>query len=126
MPSEKLIQINIINLCHQHPILSEDVCHIANGGKRSKREARTLKLMGVKKGVSDLFLSYPNATYHGMWQEVKTDTGHLTKEQENFLCRKRTQGYACEVVRCEKESLDIFLSYLNNEYKPIAILNYKL
>jgi hypothetical protein len=126
MLSEDFIQTCIIKYCSHHPILSLDVFHIPNGGYRHPIEAKKLKRMGVKKGVSDLFLSYPNETYYGMWQEVKTEKGVLSVEQENFLFRKREQGYACEVVRTVQESMDFFISYLDNRYKPITTLKYRM
>lgn len=126
MLSENYIQKTIIRLTSTHPVLGEFLFHIPNGGYRHPIEAKKLKLMGVKKGVSDLFLPYPNDSYPGMWQELKNEKGTLTKEQENWLFKMRENGYAGEVARSIAESIDIFISYLNNQYKPISILKYRI
>lgn len=119
---ESSLQSAIIKIAFNLPILDEYLFHIPNGGYRNLREAKKLKLMGVKKGVSDLFLAYPNLIYHGMWQELKTEKGKLSEEQEEWIFRMRQVGFACEVVRSVNESINFFLSYLNNQYKPIMIL----
>lgn len=126
MLCEDYIQKSIIRVANDHPILYKHLFHIPNGGYRHPIEAKKLKSMGVKKGVSDLFLAYPNFTYHGMWQEVKTEKGKLSVEQDEWLSAMREVGYACEVVRSVNESIDFFLSYLDNQYKPISILKYRI
>ncbi len=116
---ESSLQIQIIRSISSHPILSQYVFHIPNGGYRNYREAKKLKSMGVKKGVSDLFLPYPNILYHGLWQEVKSHKGHISEEQKEWIFKMRKVGYAAEAVRNLEESVNIFLSYLDNTYIPV-------
>ena len=71
--------------------------HIPNGGKRGKAEAARLKRMGVKAGVSDLFLPVPRGGYHGLYIEMKAKGGRLSKEQKEFIPFAKSQGYCVEV-----------------------------
>ena len=41
--------------------------------------------MGVKAGVSDLFLAYPNPNFHGLWIELKSEKGKKSPEQKHWL-----------------------------------------
>ena len=126
MLSEDYIQKTVIRETAKHPILRELLFHIPNGGYRHPIEAKKLKLMGVRKGVSDLFLPALTKNYPGLWLELKTETGTLKPEQENWLIKMRENGYAAEVTRSVEESIDLLLSYLDNQYKPISILNYRI
>ena len=56
--------------------------HPANGGFRNKREAATLKAMGVKAGVSDFMLFHADRFYA---LELKAPGGRATEEQLRFI-----------------------------------------
>ena len=74
-------------MAKQFPDL-EDLFHIGNGGLRSKSEAVRLKRIGVKPGVSDLFLPAPVGKYHGLWIEMKRRKGgRLEPEQKDWIDR---------------------------------------
>jgi len=126
MLSEKYIHKTVVKNAFTHPLMKELLLHIPNGGYRHPIEARELRLMGVRKGVSDLFLPALTKNYPGLWLELKTETGTLKPEQENWLIKMRQNGYAAEVTRSVEESIDLLLSYLDNQYKPISILNYRI
>ncbi|MDB4726128.1 VRR-NUC domain-containing protein [bacterium] len=67
--------------------------HPPNGGKRGEREAGRLKKQGVLAGVSDIVLPVARGGYHGLFIELKSPTGALTKTQEDFLAGVTEQGY---------------------------------
>ena len=71
--------------------------HIPNGGTRDAVEAKHLKQQGVKSGVPDLCPPVPRGQYHGLYIEMKTESGHTSDEQEWWGDRLQTQGY---VWRC--------------------------
>ncbi|MDE7266096.1 MAG: VRR-NUC domain-containing protein [Lachnospiraceae bacterium] len=81
---------------HKYPQLKW-LHHIPNGGSRDSGEAIKLKQMGVKRGVSDLHLPFPNGKYHGLYIEMKFGKNTLTKEQAQFLCDMRDAGYCVAV-----------------------------
>lgn len=67
--------------------------HIPNEGKRSGREGARMKSIGLRRGVSDLCLPIARGIYHGLYIELKSLDGKLTKEQNEFLAAVREQGY---------------------------------
>jgi hypothetical protein len=70
--------------------------HIANERKCSESYGRLLKNMGVKKGISDLFIPEPRGEYHGLWIEIKAKDGKKSTEQINFTNDMLSKGYfAC-------------------------------
>jgi hypothetical protein len=95
------------------PILSEYLIHIPNGGYRHLKEAIKLKKMGVKAGVSDLFLAYPNAHYHGLWIELKSEKGKLSPEQKHWLVLMEKVGYASAVSYSIEDTYDILQNYFD-------------
>ncbi|MBQ2771062.1 MAG: VRR-NUC domain-containing protein, partial [Clostridia bacterium] len=89
--------------------------HIPNGGRRDTIEARRLKEQGVKKGVPDLFLPVARAPYHGLFIEMKTDTGQPTQAQKWWLEELRTQGYLALVAHGQDEARGILQDYLKGD-----------
>lgn len=71
--------------------------HIPNGGRRDVVEAKHLQESGVRRGVPDLFLPVPRGEYHGLWIEMKTETGRTRPEQDWWIENLMELGYAVEV-----------------------------
>ncbi len=105
--------IGLMSWAKTQPILSEHLIHIPNGGYRHPREAIKLKKMGVKAGVSDLFLAYPNPHYHGLWIELKSEKGKLSPDQKAWLMLMEAVGYAVAISYSIEETSNILLNYLN-------------
>lgn len=57
------------------------------------------KAMGLRPGVSDLFLSIPAGGYHGLYIEIKTETGSQSPEQQAFERCMTAAGYKYEIRR---------------------------
>ena len=94
----------------------EDLFHIGNGGLRSKSEAARFKRMGVKPGVSDLFLPAPVGKYHGLWIEMKRQKGgRLEPEQKDWIERMNRKGYLALVAHGADEACEILYNYLMEE-----------
>jgi hypothetical protein len=113
LPTEDQQQIAIMNWAKWHPLLSKFLIHIPNGGSRHKGEARKLKAMGVKAGVSDLFLAYPSHGYHGLWLEGKSLKGKLSKHQIDWLDRMKSVGYKTDVFFCFEQAKRMIENYLD-------------
>lgn len=88
--------------------------HIPNGGKRSKSEAVRFRAMGVKSGVSDIFLPAPRGEYHGLYIELKALDGRPSKEQERFVDSVRRQGYCACFCYGADAAINTIEGYLNN------------
>jgi len=81
-----------------HPICKDYLFHIPNGGTRNPREAKNLKLQGVRPGVSDLFLAFPSNGFHGLFIEMKRADGRsATEEQLKWIERVESVGYRAVV-----------------------------
>jgi hypothetical protein len=92
---------------------------IPNGGKRSMSEAVKFKRCGVKKGVPDLCIPIPSGDYHGLYIELKRESGGvLSKEQIEWLSFLNDQGYYAQIARGFEEAKAIVLEYF--EMTPIA------
>lgn len=60
-----------------------------------------VKMLGLKPGVSDLFIFYPTKTYHGLFLEMKRNKVYSKSEratstwiaQESFLDNVKRVGY---------------------------------
>lgn len=112
---EQAEQINIVNwFNYQFPELADDLHHFANERKCTVQTGRTLKRMGVKKGVSDFFLALPCGNYHGLWIELKVGKGKLSVEQSEFLCRKNERGYMAVAVWGFEAAKETIKTYLNS------------
>lgn len=81
---------------HQWPELAL-LHHIPNGGSRDPIEAKHLKQQGVKSGAPDLCLPVSRGGYHGLYIEMKTETGHTSDEQDWWGEHLIAQGYCWKV-----------------------------
>lgn len=89
---------------------------IPNGGSRNKAEAGKLRAMGVKAGVSDLFLPVSRGGFHGLWIEMKrVSGGRASKEQREWLGDMIRQGYAAQICHGWKEASEALKKYLELE-----------
>lgn len=114
---EQIDHINLVNWFHYNfPELADDFHHFANERVCSVQQGRTLKRMGVKRGVADFFLalSDPEDEFHGLWIELKVGKGKLSAEQENFLNRKTMRGYFAAVCWGWEAAKECILCYLRD------------
>ena len=77
---------------------------VPNGGARSAVTGAVLKAEGALPGVADLVLCAPSldengVTVHGLFIEMKTQTGVWRQNQREFAAAVRAAGYRYEVVR---------------------------
>ena len=91
--------------------------HIPNGGKRSKSEAARFKAMGVKRGVSDIFLPVARGGFHGLYIELKAKDGKVDAAQKEWIEAVRQQGYCGAVCFGGGLAADLIQKYLRGEIK---------
>lgn len=104
--SEAYEQIALIDYCEYRHI---PIFHIPNGGSRNKREAKNLKRQGVRAGVPDLFVPVARRGRHGLFIEMKSDTGRPTDKQLEWIGLLNDQGYmavVCNGFESAKETVD--------------------
>ena len=111
---EQILQINVVNwFNYQYPQYEDDLHHFANERKCSMRQGVTLKRMGVKKGVTDIFIGLPCGGYYGLWLELKTEGGKLSKEQKEFIDRKNARGYLALAAWGFDDAVNAIKDYLS-------------
>jgi hypothetical protein len=109
-------QLVVMTYCRTHTDKRlANAFHIANGGMRSKREAAELKSIGVKAGVSDLFLPVMVGGSGGLWIEMKTPGGKLSKEQEDWLTEMNSAGYKAHVCYGWEEAVQCIDEYMGEK-----------
>ncbi len=94
--TESSIHKAVIQYVKIHPILKKYqhlIMHFANERKCSLAYGKHLKMMGVRKGVYDLFIATSRHCYHGAWIELKSSGGALSKEQKQFCEDMRQENY---------------------------------
>lgn len=107
------IQKAIFEWSSSHPILKIYMYHVPNGGYYLSAAARQRLLnLGLKPGVSDIFIDYPVYPYHGFYLELKTLKGIATPEQKYFLETRRSVGYKTDIARSFEEAKTKIEDYL--------------
>lgn len=90
------------------------MAHIPNGGSRDVREGANLKAQGVKRGIPDIGLFYPNK-YAGLFIEMKIKSGNVSADQQDWLNFLNSVGYKAVVCYGWIEARDIIVNYLENK-----------
>lgn len=89
---------------------------IPNGGQRNIITASKLKAEGVKAGVPDLFLAYPNRRHCGLFIEMKRESnGRVSDAQKGFLKLLNETGYLAVVCKGWQAAADTIEQYLKEE-----------
>lgn len=113
MQAEQVAQVNIMNwLQYNYPDEYKDTLHIANERRCSIQQGVLLKKLGVKRGVSDMFMAVPRGGYSGLWIELKVGKGKPSKEQQEFLARMTLRGYMAACVWGYEGATEVIASYL--------------
>lgn len=74
-------------------------------GAKMKRE-------GLRKGMLDLQLCIPRKDCAGLWIEMKTPRGKMSKSQTEFAALMVAKGYEVHVCRSVQEATQVITDYL--------------
>jgi hypothetical protein len=95
---------------------------IPNEGKRDPKVGAKHKKLGLKPGVSDLFLAYPMTSVHGMWIEMKKPRRDFrseneadnaaTEEQQEWITKMNAIGYMAFVCYGADDTIETIKTYL--------------
>jgi len=112
MRSESTEQIILIaRIRHFHEGLI--VYSVPNGGKRDPKEAARLKREGVLAGVPDVVLAAPRGRWHGLYIEMKRETGgRLSDAQTRIQAALVAEGYRVLTCHGVEEAYKAFLDYI--------------
>lgn len=115
--SEDEEQIALMDWSKFNPICREYLIHIPNQRMCSIQYGKKLQRMGVKSGVSDLFLAYPkfykNEIKGGLWIELKKRRGiGPTLMQSRWINLMTQRGYKAVVCFGWEEAKNAIEDYL--------------
>lgn len=92
-------------------------CASAGGIRTSITQARKMKRAGYVKGMPDLQIMEARKGKHGLFIELKTEKGRLTKEQKNWLIDLNERNYLAKCCKGASEAMDLIDWYLNEKSK---------
>jgi hypothetical protein len=96
------------------PLIRDIFVHIPNEGKRTSWIGNKLKRMGLKVGISDIFIPYPIGMYHGLWIEMKRRRNYrIALEQLQWLDMMNKLGYYARVALGWEQAKEIIENYLS-------------
>jgi hypothetical protein len=97
MLPEQLEQVTLFDWIRLQKDIAPYAFHIANERKTTPMQGALLKRMGVRAGVSDIFIGIGRRGYLGMFIEMKAGKNKATVSQLQFQEDMSNQGYYCVV-----------------------------
>lgn len=104
------LQMAVKDFCDAYKIR---MIHIANEGKRSKKEGYFLQRQGMIKGTVDCFMPRGNEKFNGLWMELKIPPDKPSKEQVQFLEERLAEGYDACVCYNIDEAMKVIKNFYN-------------
>lgn len=98
----------------QYPWLIDYTIYIMNEKKCSVYVGKKLNKQGRLPGASDLFIAWPTKLYYGLFIEMKSKDGKLSKKQSEFLSRMSNVGYYAIACWGADQAIDVIKKYLKN------------
>lgn len=119
IPTEDQEQTALIQWAMTQPGLRDVILHISNERQCTPRQGAKFKRLGVRRGVSDIFIPIPvlrdNGFWqHGLWIELKRQKYFtITIEQQEWIDKMRNLEYAAEICCGWEKARDTIISYLS-------------
>lgn len=114
--SEESIHLSLMEWIAINPLTKpykDFFLHYPSEGKRSPRYGKLMKDLGMRKGVSDLFIAIPRHGYGGAWIELKSACGNLKKEQKQFLEDMHQQNFFASACWSFDDAVKVIAWYFN-------------
>ena len=96
------------------------IAAIPNGGYRSEFEGKILKATGVLAGMPDLLICSPRKGYGGLFIELKSPTGSLSKTQKVVMPQLEASGYKVAICRTIDEFMAVCREYLSERHPYVG------
>ena len=115
---ETIEQIKLFKWLRLNPKTKHCSFAIPNDGKRSVTMGAIMKQMGMRAGVSDLFIACPNSLYHGLFIELKAKDNRTgtyrvaSPTQLEFISDMLKKGYEAVVCNGADDAIKIIGNYL--------------
>ena len=92
-----------------------DVFSIPNGADVNSSNRIRLTREGLLPGVPDLFFPIASNGFHGLFMEVKSEKGHVSKHQKETMSKLSLNGYKCVVVYSLDDAIKEIKEYLGEK-----------
>ena len=89
------------------------IASIPNGGYRNMVTASIMKAEGALAGMPDLVILRPSQGFCGLFIEMKSETGRLSKSQTELHRRLIDEGYQVAICRTFDEFQLVVKKYLD-------------
>ena len=87
---------------------------IPNGQNTTPKNRKNLVLSGLLSGIPDLFLPVARGGFHGLYIELKTETGRLSVIQKKIMKLLSEQGYKTIVSRNSWDAISEIELYIQS------------
>lgn len=104
-------QKTVIEWCRWNKYPYDRIFAIENERKTTPQQGARRKAMGVREGVSDLFLPVACGKYHGLFIEMKSKKGKISAPQQAFIDDVISDGYAAKVCYSSDEAINVLINY---------------
>lgn len=112
--SESFEQKQLIQWCRTQP-WGQYLFHIPNESVGGQGWIVRNRQMGCRKGVPDLMLPIPMHGYHGLFIEMKTQTGRTSPDQMRWQSVLNTFGYKSVICKGWEEARAVLEEYMRGE-----------
>jgi hypothetical protein len=111
---EHNIQVSIITyLRYAHP--SAIFCASAGGMFTTPKQGKKMVAAGYVKGYPDLAIHEPRGGYHGLFIELKSDTGKTSPEQRDWIAKLMERGYYAQICKGTDQAINLIDAYLSGK-----------
>lgn len=108
---ETEIQIAVIEWCRAKGYPFNRIYAIENERSCTPQQAARRKAMGIKSGVSDLFLPIARNGFYSLYIELKSPKGKLSQPQKDFIQESLQEGYFATVCFSVDEAIKVLTDY---------------
>jgi VRR-NUC domain-containing protein len=109
--SEETIHITVMEWVRSNQNIKKFILHFPNEGRRTLRFGKLLQGMGMRAGVSDLFIAIQRHGFGGAWIELKSSGGIVSQFQKDFLSDMSQQNYFTAICWSIDEAINTIKWY---------------
>ena len=111
-------QLTIFEYAHGYAGNLDPRLRMLHAVENTKGEGRPPAGSEESAGIPDMFLAVSVAPFHGLYIELKTQTGKTSAKQKRWQKALRMQGYASVVCYGADRAIETLREYLDGKMPP--------